>query len=217
MIKMKKQLKNSEIVLSEQDIHDLIEPNICVNEDNSKSLENMHIEYSEKVEKIIKKYTQYAFFITFVTCFIFAAFMNFFGPEYVTKNSLFAGSFLFTLTTYTIASGVFAIIIALIIAPLLCEMQLKRVMKNHTQGKENKIINIELFLRNMFFSRYGKQFKETKIIDEKIINYVLENLNEKSMSYREFLELNLDDKYTEIKEKYVQLKSKKDELNLLKD
>jgi hypothetical protein len=105
----------------------------------------------------------------------------------------------------------------MIITPLLYDIQLKRVIKNHTQGKENEIINIELFLRNMFFSRYGKQLKKAEVIDEKIINYVLENLNEKNMSYREFLELNLDGKYTAIKDKYVQLKSKKDELNLLKD
>jgi hypothetical protein len=91
----------------------------------------------------------------------------------------------------------------------------KKVFKKVIKGFENIVVDSKDILKNMFYEKYEKE-KNADVIDIKVLQYVIDNLDKKNVNYRNFLELDLEDEYEKIKSQYRQLKSKKDELSLLK-
>lgn len=95
------------------------------------------------------------------------------------------------------------------------EKQRKSIRK-WNKDNEHVVIDVKDVLKNIFYERYKKE-NNIDIMENKLVQYIINNLDKTNISYKEFLKLNLNDEYGKIKKQYVQLKSKKDELNLLKD
>lgn len=90
------------------------------------------------------------------------------------------------------------------------EKRIKRIIRNNLKGKEHNIVNLKDFLKNVFYEKYKEAFSDS------LLQYVIDKLYGKYITYEELLKLNLDDEYDKIKNNYIELKNKKDELSLLR-
>jgi hypothetical protein len=86
----------------------------------------------------------------------------------------------------------------------------KKMIKKIIKGNESKQVDIKDVLKNIFNERYEEE------VDKKLLQYVIDKSDKKNINCIDFFELNLEDEYEEIKDKYIELKSKKDELSLLR-
>jgi hypothetical protein len=91
----------------------------------------------------------------------------------------------------------------------------ENVLKSFIKGNEHIVIDIKDVLKNMFYERYEKE-NNFEPIENKILQYVISNLYKKDLNYEDFLRVNLDKELKGIKDSYIELKNKKDELCLLK-
>lgn len=94
------------------------------------------------------------------------------------------------------------------------EKQRKSIRK-WNKDNEHVVIDVKDVLKNIFYERYKKE-NSVEIIENKLVQYIINNLDKTNMSYKEFLKLNLNDEYEKLKEQYVQLKNKKEGNNILR-
>jgi len=90
------------------------------------------------------------------------------------------------------------------------EKRIKRIIRNNLKGKEHNIVNLKDVLKNVFYEKYKEAFSDS------LLQYVIDKLDVKDITYEEFLKLSLDDEYDKIKNNYIEMKNKKDEISLLR-
>jgi hypothetical protein len=89
------------------------------------------------------------------------------------------------------------------------------VLKKFIEGNEHIVIDIKDVLKNMFYEECKKE-KSVEPVEDKLLQYVIGKLHKKDLSYEDFLRIDLDKELKGIKDSYLELKNKKDELCLLK-
>lgn len=90
------------------------------------------------------------------------------------------------------------------------EKSKKKMIKKIIKGNESKVVDIKDVLENMFNERYKE------VIDKKLLQHVIDKADKKNINCIDFFELDLENEYAEIKDKYIELKNRKEEWSLLR-
>jgi hypothetical protein len=95
--------------------------------------------------------------------------------------------------------GYFCFILCLIvISGCYISFSLNNIIKNSIKENEHRLVDMKDVRKKIFYERYKKE-NSVLSIDEKVFQHLIDKLDKGNLSYKEFLELNLDREYKKIK------------------
>lgn len=121
----------------------------------------------------------------------------------------------FVPTPFSVSYPIICLLVSVVLMPCISsfhKLYKKKILQKTIGDRQYKVVDIKDVLKNIFYEKE----KSVELIDERILQYVLDKLDKKNLNYKDFLELNLDKEYDKLKDKYIELKNKKDDLSFLK-